>query len=71
MDLESVFDGPLSSGSSSKKSGTSLSVWQAEVGLRLSKFENCSLATINAVFQGDPQSNGDPLHQGPRVPIYV
>ena len=37
MDLESVFDGPLSSGSSGKKSGVSVTVWQAEVALRLSE----------------------------------
>ena len=37
MDLESVFDGPLSTGSSGKKSGVSVSVWQAEVALRLSE----------------------------------
>ena len=40
MDLESVFDGPLSSGSSGKKSGVSVSVWQAEMALRLSEFES-------------------------------
>ena len=38
MDLESVFDGPLSTGSSGKKSGVSVSVWQAEVALRLSEW---------------------------------
>lgn len=41
MDLESVFDGPLSSGSSGKKSGVSVSVWQAEVALRLSESVWC------------------------------
>ena len=38
MDLESVFDGPLSTGSSGKKSAVSVSVWQAEVALRLSEY---------------------------------
>ena len=37
MDLESVFDGPLSTGSLGEKSGKGVSVWQAEVALRLSK----------------------------------
>jgi len=36
MDLESVFDGPLSTGSLGEKSGKGVSVWQAEVALRLS-----------------------------------
>ena len=39
MDLESVFDGPLSTGSPRLKSEKGLSVWQAEVALRLSKLE--------------------------------
>ena len=39
MDLESVFDGPLSTGSPRLKSEKGLSVWQAEVALRLSKSE--------------------------------
>ena len=37
MELGSVFDGPLSSG---EKSDRGLSVWQAEVALRLSKRQN-------------------------------
>ena len=50
MDLESVFDGPLSTGSLGEKSGKGVSVWQAEVALRLSKSdshrkEGCSKTT--------------------------
>lgn len=40
MDLESVFDGPLSTGSLGEKSGKGVSVWQAEVALRLSKSDS-------------------------------
>ena len=40
MDLESVFDGPLSTGSPRLKSEKGLSVWQAEVALRLSNLEH-------------------------------
>ena len=44
MELGSVFDGPLSSG---EKSDKGMSVWQAEVALRLSKGLKISWHSIN------------------------
>ena len=48
MDLESVFDGPLSTGSGEKPGkGVSVSVWQAEVALRLSEWTSDITASTN------------------------
>ena len=45
MDLESVFDGPLSTSSGEKMGkGVSVSVWQAEVALRLSESKKVFIA---------------------------